>query len=259
MNKLICLCTMFITVLLCVNFAAAQNLKSVLNAIEKFETDVKVLIDSEKAARTQDIASLKIEIDSIKENPLKGHSEDPFGIESALSELKAIVSHESKKSNEVSINPYGFFKLDLTYDQDCSNKGNYLMWKKLIPENENIDRDFNLTARLTRFGFNLDTEELAVKPIFNFINSGDVKKEQKMMKLQKSGKLSSQTIEMRLKSKDKSIRYFEAKGAGTGFEKLLDQFDDIIHQLDLSGKIKCVRSFCLAEFHNTLLIWGLYV
>jgi hypothetical protein len=239
MNRNLFVCLITTIILLFNGLLFAQDFKTVLNAIEKFEkelkneinqikgevnelksnktvepsigySELKNLIDMETVKRSSAISELNKEIISLKKsagsnisdetiekmkaaisklesslgklrkeyteninflknniNSVPGNSE-PGIVESQavqkifahLDELKTIISNELKKKNDVVIKPYGFFKLDLTYDQSRTNNGNYIMWINKIPEGEDEDAEFNLTARQTRFGFNLDAGEL---------------------------------------------------------------------------------------------------
>ena len=52
---------------------------------------------------------------------------------------------------------YGFFKLDLVYDDSRMNQGDYARWVE--PEEGGSDNQSNITANQSRFGLKFDTEE----------------------------------------------------------------------------------------------------
>jgi hypothetical protein len=56
------------------------------------------------------------------------------------------------QSEGITIKPYGFFKLDLAYDNARTNNGNFVNWVNFVPDGGKKDGEFNLTSRQTRLG-----------------------------------------------------------------------------------------------------------
>jgi hypothetical protein len=57
------------------------------------------------------------------------------------------------------IKPYGYFKLDGSYDQNLTSHGNFVMWvAQPDPAREGDDEQFNMTANETRLGLWLNSE-----------------------------------------------------------------------------------------------------
>ena len=67
------------------------------------------------------------------------------------------VSTICAETSKLTIKPYGYFKLDMAYDQARTNNGNYVFW---VESSEDKDSEINLTARQTRLGVNFIYDEL---------------------------------------------------------------------------------------------------
>ncbi|MFC1539517.1 hypothetical protein ACFL6H_08835, partial [Candidatus Latescibacterota bacterium] len=66
------------------------------------------------------------------------------------------VGNISAQINKLTIKPYGFIKLDMSYDSAQTNDGNFAMW---INDAATSDSEFNMTARQTRLGVNFNYPE----------------------------------------------------------------------------------------------------
>ncbi len=77
----------------------------------------------------------------------------------------------------IQFKPYGFFKLDMAFDQARTNNGNYIFWVNNVPDGADKDNEFNMTARQTRLGVNFLTQEYEGKTVtarveFDFYGGG---------------------------------------------------------------------------------------
>jgi len=61
---------------------------------------------------------------------------------------------QADEDQSLKIKPYGYIKLDGSYDQNSTSHGNFVMWVPL-PDYEGDDEQFNMTANQTRLGINL--------------------------------------------------------------------------------------------------------
>ncbi|MCP4567125.1 MAG: hypothetical protein GY841_06055 [FCB group bacterium] len=62
---------------------------------------------------------------------------------------------QANDSPSMEIKPYGYIKLDGSYDQNLTSHGNFAMWVPL-PDYEGGDEQFNMTANQTRMGLKLN-------------------------------------------------------------------------------------------------------
>ena len=87
------------------------------------------------------------------------------------------------QTNKLLFKPYGYFKLDMSYDTARTNNGNYVFWVN----NAGKDGEFNMTARQTRLGGNLSFEEFNNKKVtanfeIDFYGGGAENKNTMMMR-----------------------------------------------------------------------------
>ena len=69
--------------------------------------------------------------------------------------LGTVANGDDKQS--VDVKPYGYVKLDGSYDQNLTSHGNYVMW--VNPQSyEDDDAQFNMTANQTRLGLKMTSE-----------------------------------------------------------------------------------------------------
>ncbi len=67
---------------------------------------------------------------------------------------------ETHAINKFQFKPYGYIKLDASYDDSRTNYGNFVLYVPGEPENKNDD-EFNMTARQTRLGMNITAPSFA--------------------------------------------------------------------------------------------------
>jgi hypothetical protein len=67
---------------------------------------------------------------------------------------------ETHAINKFQFKPYGYIKLDASYDDSRTNYGNFVLYAPGEPENKNDD-EFNMTARQTRLGMNITASPFA--------------------------------------------------------------------------------------------------
>ena len=106
-----------------------------------------------------DLEILKQELDELKKQveELKAVIRQQTGPKSAQQSEKTDVKEEKKDSAVISafkFKPYGYVKLDASYDDSRTNYGNFVLY---VP-NESLhkdDNEFNMTARQTRLGLDI--------------------------------------------------------------------------------------------------------
>ena len=72
--------------------------------------------------------------------------------------------------NKLKVQPYGFFKLDMSYDSDLSSAGNFSRWA--LPNSEDAIPTTNVTAKQSRFGMNINKGDIAGKVEIDFYGVG---------------------------------------------------------------------------------------
>ena len=94
----------------------------------------------------------------------KDHKEEEIKTES-LKEARTAEMDAGKKETgqgtvkDFNIKPYGYIKLDASYDDSRTNNGNYILYVPSESGNRN-DNEFNMTARQTRFGIKVSAQRL---------------------------------------------------------------------------------------------------
>ncbi len=74
-------------------------------------------------------------------------------------------SNSHAQSEGAKIKPYGFFKLDIAYDNSRTNNGNFVNWVNQVPAGGKRDGEFNMTSRQTRLGAQFFMDEQNGKKI----------------------------------------------------------------------------------------------
>ncbi|MGD9158926.1 MAG: DcaP family trimeric outer membrane transporter [Desulfobacteraceae bacterium] len=121
-------------------------------------------------------------------------------LEKELKELKALINKNTadnqtmavkketpaasdKRANDFSVKPYGYVKLDASYDDSTVTNGNYVV---LVPSEAAVENDneFNITARQTRLGLDVTAPEyngvkIAAKAEIDFYGDGPTPHETK--------------------------------------------------------------------------------
>jgi hypothetical protein len=72
--------------------------------------------------------------------------------------------------NKLKVQPYGFFKLDMSYDSDLSSLGNFARWA--LPNSDDAIPTTNITAKQSRFGMNIAKGDIAGKVEIDFYGVG---------------------------------------------------------------------------------------
>ena len=90
------------------------------------------------------------------------------------------------QEREIFFEPYDYIKLDMAYDQARTNNGNYVFWVNSDTE-EIHESEFNMTARQTRLGANINYDDLDDKVVtarfeFDFYGGGDENKNLPMLR-----------------------------------------------------------------------------
>ncbi len=72
--------------------------------------------------------------------------------------------------SKLTIQPYGFFKLDMSHDSDLMSVGNFARW--VIPNSNDAIPTTNITANQSRFGFNVIKGDISGKVEIDFYGVG---------------------------------------------------------------------------------------
>ena len=78
-----------------------------------------------------------------------------------ISILSIVLYAGENYQNELKVQPYGFFKLDMSYNSDLISTGNFARWA--IPNSEDAIPTTHITANESRFGFLLSKGEISGK------------------------------------------------------------------------------------------------
>jgi len=81
-----------------------------------------------------------------------------------------INAQDSKSEDKLTITPYGFFKLDMSYDTDLMSAGNFARWAN--PQAEEAIPTTNITAKQSRFGMNIIKGDINGKVEIDFYGVG---------------------------------------------------------------------------------------
>ncbi len=148
--------------------AAIKKMSSKLDAMNAELTEVKT--GSEKIQANYDMLMAELlELtyalkQTMKEQDATGHkpayraevsSPKPMSSQAPKSEKSAKPISNGEPS--LSYQPYGYIKLDGSYDQNLTSHGNFAMWVK--PKSyEKDDEQLNMTANQSRLGFKIDSQ-----------------------------------------------------------------------------------------------------
>ena len=97
------------------------------------------------------------------------------------------MNNVSAQTDKLVFKPYGYFKLDMAYDQARTNDGNFVFWVNPSDPSKDKDSEFNMTARQTRIGGNVSYEGLKDKKVsarveLDFYGGGAENKNMLMMR-----------------------------------------------------------------------------
>ena len=82
-------------------------------------------------------------------------------------------------NNQLNIQPYGFFKLDMSYDNDLMSAGNFARWAN--PNSGDAIPTTNITAKQSRFGMNIIKGDITGKVEIDFYGSPSVENKGRLM------------------------------------------------------------------------------
>jgi hypothetical protein len=82
-----------------------------------------------------------------------------------------INADENSKKNQLTVQPYGFLKFDMSYDSDLMSAGNFARWALPNSSDESIPTT-NITAKQSRFGMNINKGDIAGKVEIDFYGVG---------------------------------------------------------------------------------------
>jgi hypothetical protein len=104
-------------------------------------------------------------------------------LESELRQIKGTLNQQDKKDDisrtkpsGVTIEPYGYIKLDAAYDNSRINNGNFARWAESEATNKNDDQ-FNMTVNQTRLGVKLqgpDSDDVQTSGLIEVDFFGDI-------------------------------------------------------------------------------------
>ena len=72
--------------------------------------------------------------------------------------------------NKLTIQPYGLFKLDMSYDSDLMSAGNFARWA--VPNSSDAIPTTSITAKQSRFGMNIKKGDISGKVEIDFYGVG---------------------------------------------------------------------------------------
>ena len=84
--------------------------------------------------------------------------------------LSFLLYADESCDNNLKVQPYGFFKLDMSYDSDLSSTGNFARWA--LPNSDDAIPTTNITAKQSRFGMNIAKGDISGKVEIDFYGVG---------------------------------------------------------------------------------------
>ena len=88
-----------------------------------------------------------------------------------LTTLIAVINADEKCSNnQLTVQPYGYFKLDMIYDSDLMSIGNFARW--VLPNTGDATPTTHITANESRLGFLINKGDISGKIEFDFFGIG---------------------------------------------------------------------------------------
>jgi hypothetical protein len=82
-----------------------------------------------------------------------------------------INAQDNKSDSKLTIQPYGYFKLDMIYDSDLMSIGNFAQW--VLPQPTDVATPTtHITANESRLGFLINKSEISGKIEFDFFGKG---------------------------------------------------------------------------------------
>ncbi len=81
-----------------------------------------------------------------------------------------INAQDCKSEDKLSIQPYGYFKFDMSYDSDLMSVGNFARWA--TPNSGDAIPTTSITAKQSRFGMNINKGDISGKLEIDFYGVG---------------------------------------------------------------------------------------
>ena len=81
-----------------------------------------------------------------------------------------INAQDCKSKDKLTIQPYGFFKFDMSYDSDLMSAGNFARWA--TPNSSEAIPTTSITAKQSRFGMNIKKGDISGKVEIDFYGVG---------------------------------------------------------------------------------------
>ncbi|MBU0528840.1 hypothetical protein KKF86_03675 [bacterium] len=81
-----------------------------------------------------------------------------------------IIAQKNNSDNKLTLQPYGFFKLDMNYDSDLMSAGNFARWA--MPNSGEAIPTSSITANESRFGININKGDISGKVEIDFYGVG---------------------------------------------------------------------------------------
>lgn len=98
-----------------------------------------------------------------------------------LTMFSVLISAQNNISdNKLTIQPYGYFKFDMSYDSDLMSVGNFARWVLPISSDDAIPTT-NITAKESRFGMNINKGSISGKIEIDFYGSPSVENKGRLM------------------------------------------------------------------------------
>jgi hypothetical protein len=186
-----------------VNLESNQNTSPDKSAIKSINSEFSEL-KTDLTNVTSNVSVLKDDVETLKENLKQSKSAEVS--KELVDDLNEIIVRLDKKIETVTatqnetapvtaeitepklkFSPYGYFKLDMTYDEARTNNGNYMFWVNDTGASGDKDSEFNMTSRQTRLGANLNYDgledvQVTAKFEMDFYGGGAENKNMPMMR-----------------------------------------------------------------------------
>jgi len=119
----------------------SDQLRMRVEKLEKELNELKLLLQEQEEKEMK-----KAEVEKIEQEEMKA------------AKAEAVEAKVPFSGDGFRFNPYGYIKLDASYDDSRTNYGNYILYVPSESVNKNDD-EFNMTARQTRLGMEIDAPQ----------------------------------------------------------------------------------------------------
>jgi hypothetical protein len=122
-----------------------------VSAILFFFTPFQVMADTDSELINQRIEKLEKELAELKTLLKEKNAEDQKVANKVEDDNKKVETAAAAKTDRFKFSPYGYIKLDASYDDSAVSNGDYVIY---VPTEAVVsdDNEFNMTARQTRLG-----------------------------------------------------------------------------------------------------------